>query len=298
MQNGRTYLKHYLHGLLMGGSDVIPGVSGGTMALILGIYRRLIDSLSSGFSAVLAILRLRIDEGKHHLAEVNWALVVPLALGIVSAIVLAASLILGLIERYPEHTQGLFFGLVAASIAVPWQRIARPGGREIVIALVAAVAAFLLVGMPQASSSEPTLFRVFGSAAVAICAMILPGVSGAFLLKAMGMYEVTLHALRNIDVLYVAVFVIGAVTGLGLFSKLLDYLLDRHHDATMAALVGLMGGGLRALWPYMSEDGTLHLPSTGDPVVGVILLGLAGFVLILCLIWYSDRLEPAAADHS
>lgn len=289
----RPYLKHYLQGLLMGGADVIPGVSGGTMALIVGIYERLIDSLSSGFSAVLAVIRLDVQQARHHLREVEWRLVIPLALGIISAIVLAASVILGLIEAYPEHSQALFFGLVAASILVPWQRIGQRGMRAYATAAVAAVVAFLLVGLPQASSVEPTLLRVFGSAAIAICAMILPGVSGAFLLKAMGLYETTLGALRSLDVFYVLAFVLGAATGLGLFSKVLDYLLERHHDLTMAALVGLMAGALRALWPYLGTDGALLLPRDGDPVWSVILLGIIGFAAVFSLVWYSDRLAPA-----
>lgn len=295
MYRARRFLKHYLQGLLMGGSDVIPGVSGGTMALIVGIYERLIDSLSSAFSAVVSVVRFDGDGLRRHLREVDWALIVPLLLGIGSAIILAASVILDLIETYPEQTQALFFGLVAASIVVPWQRISRRGAREAVIAVAAAVVAFALVGLPQASSVDPTLPRIFASAAVAICAMILPGVSGAFLLKAMGLYETTLGALRSLDILYVATFILGAATGLGLFSKLLDYLLEHHHDATMAALVGLMAGALRALWPYLGPEGTIHLPGEGDPIISVIILGIVGFAAVLTLVLLSDRLGRSAS---
>ncbi|MFW5955567.1 MAG: DUF368 domain-containing protein [Rhodothermales bacterium] len=294
----RQYVKHYLQGLLMGAADVVPGVSGGTMALIVGIYSRLIDSLSSGFSALLALFRFQVSAARKHLFDVEWRLVVPLLLGIGSAIVLAAAVILDLILRYPEHSQGFFFGLVAASLIVPWQRLSKPGVRELLIAVAAAITAFLLVGLPQSASADPTLLRIFASAAVAICAMILPGVSGAFLLKALGLYEASLTALRTLDSLYVIVFVLGAATGLGLFSKLLNYLLKHHHDATMAALVGLMAGALRALWPYLGENGELLLPRAGDPIWSVFVIGVIGFALVFSLIIFSDRFEPVASEQA
>jgi putative membrane protein len=288
-----TYVKNYLRGLLMGGSDVIPGVSGGTMALILGIYERLIRSIGEAFSLALSVLRFNRESIRSHSREIEWSLVIPLAFGIITAIVLAASVILGLIERFPHHTQALFFGLVAASIAVPWLRMSERGWKEAVVALVCAIIAFILVGLPQAIASDPHLLRVFASASIAICAMILPGVSGAFLLKAMGIYETTLGALRELDVLYVATFIAGAAIGLGLFAKFLSWLLKTHHDLTMAALIGLMAGALRSLWPYLTEDGSMHLPGTADPVLSVILFGVIGFGLVSALIWYAQRSEAA-----
>src|SRR5690625_3175356 len=113
--------------------------------------------------------------------------------------------------------------------------------------------------------------------------MILPGIIGGFLLKAMGMYEVSLDAIRSADVIYIAVFVLGAATGLGLFSKLLKYLLDHFNDITMAVLVGLMAGALRALWPYLGESGELLGPSSGDPIrsgIGCGVIGLADVIYI------------------
>jgi putative membrane protein len=287
----RSLLKNYARGLLMGGSDVIPGVSGGTMALILGIYERLIASISAAFSMATSLLRGSLRDLRRHASEVEWSLVIPLGLGIVTAIVLAASVILGLIERYPHQTQALFFGLVAASIAVPWLRMSERGGREAAIAVACLLVAFFLVGLPQSIADDPHLVRVFLSAAIAICAMILPGVSGAFLLKAMGIYEPTLGALRDLDVLYVATFVGGAAIGLGLFAKLLAWLLETHHDLTMAALIGLMAGALRSLWPYLSDTGALLLPSAEDPVNSVIAFAILGFVLVSGLIWHAQRSE-------
>lgn len=298
MKKLRSALVHYAQGLLMGGSDVIPGVSGGTMALIVGIYRRLIDSISSLFSLVLGLIRFDGDAVRLHSKEVEWRLLIPLGLGIVTAIILAATVILDLVTAYPEESQGLFFGLVAASIAIPWLRIDQTGSDKVLIAVAAAALAFWLVSLPPQSASQPTLIRVFGSASVAICAMILPGVSGAFLLKAFGIYEVTLEAgrgalaLNGADILYVLTFMAGAAIGLGVFSKILNWLLKRYKDITMAALVGLMAGALRALWPWLDGQGGLQWPGPGDPIWSVLILALAGFVFIVLLTWWSaSRLE-------
>lgn len=288
---------HFAQGLLMGTADIIPGVSGGTMALIVGVYERLIDSLSAFFSALTAPLRGDLPRAREALREVEWRLVVPLALGIVTAIGIASRVIPPLMERYPAQSRGLFFGLVAASIAIPWLRLRVRGPRALAIVAAAAVLAFVLVGLPATQGgAEPSLARVFGSAAVAICAMILPGVSGAFLLEVMGMYRPTLQALHDMDVAYVLVFVAGAATGIGLFSKLLDWLLDHRHDFTMAALVGLMAGSLRALWPWQEASREVRLPGPGDPVGPVLLLGLLGFAAVGALaLWEARQLRARTA---
>lgn len=275
----------------MGGADVIPGVSGGTMALIVGIYRRLISSLSSGFSAILDAVRLKGPSAQAHLREVEWRLVIPLLAGIAMALITGAHIIPVLIEKYPHQSLGLFFGLVAGSIAIPWQRIRRKTALSFGVAALAAIVAFVLTGFPPKDGVDPSYIRVFLSAAVAICAMILPGVSGAFLLKVLGIYEVTLLALTQGDVLYVLVFVIGAAVGLGLFSELLNYLLEHWANVTMAALVGLMAGALRALWPWQAADRSLQLPQPGDPVMWVVVLALAGFIFVTALAIFGDRVE-------
>ena len=296
---------HFAQGLLMGGADIIPGVSGGTMALIVGIYTRLIDSLSSGFSLLVSLLRGRTADARLHARDVEWWLVVPLLGGIVTAIGVASFFLPGLIERYPHQMRGLFLGLVAASIAVPWLRIGRMTPKLLLIAGAGAVVAFFVVGLPLLEAEpDPGLVRVFATASVAICAMILPGVSGAFLLEVFGIYHPTTEALRHAigmegaAILYVVVFILGAMVGLGLFSKTLDWLLDNFHDPTMAALVGLMAGSLRALWPWQpwdSADRVLLWPQAGDPVTSVLLLMGAGFIFVALLTWLgSDRIADPA----
>lgn len=288
---------HYAQGLLMGGADIIPGVSGGTVALIVGVYERLINSLTGFFGGLVTLARGDGAGGRRRLGEVEWRLVIPLALGIATAIGIGSRVIPPLMERFPQQSQGLFLGLVAASIAIPWMRIGHHGPRERLLVPAAAVAAFLLTGLPASDAGDPSLLRVFGSAAVAICAMILPGISGAFLLKVMGMYEVTLHALRELDVLYVLTFMAGAATGIALFAKVLQWLLSRAHDPTMAALVGLMAGSLRALWPWQDASRAMHLPGAGDPVGSVVLAVVVGFVAVSLLTWWEARRIRQAA-HS
>jgi putative membrane protein len=267
-------LAHFAQGLLMGGSDAIPGVSGGTMALIVGIYRRLIDSISSFVSLVLATVRFDAEARRQHARAVDWRLVLPLGGGVLTAFAVAMQVIPYLLETYPEQMRGLFFGLVAASV------------------VAFAAAAYALVGLPQQSAADPSPLRVFFSASVAICAMILPGVSGAYLLHAFGVYEATFRHLGDLDAVYFLAFGGGAVFGLGAFSKLLDWLLEHYHDATMTALTGLMAGALRALWPWQAESRALQFPGAGDPLASVLALAAAGFLFIAVITWLgAERLD-------
>lgn len=272
----------------MGTADVIPGVSGGTMALVVGIYERLVLAVEMALTLPVALLR-GWGETKRQFLAVEWRLLIPLGLGVVSAVVLASKVIPALMEAYPAECRGFFFGLIAASIAIPWRRMARAGTREFVLIAIGAVLAFVLTGLPERMVSDPSLLRVFVSAAVAICAMILPGVSGAFLLLVLGMYEPTLRALNALDVAYVGVFILGCLVGLGLFSRVLNWLLEHYHDATMAVLIGLMAGSLRALWPWLSEDRDLLFPEMEPASFVVFALAVLGFAIVLGLTWLGGR---------
>lgn len=292
-------LNNFLRGLLMGAADVVPGVSGGTMALIVGVYERLLQAISDGVAALLKLGRLDAQGGWQGLKAVDWALVIPLAAGIGTALLVGARFIPGLMETYPQESRGLFFGLIAGSLIIPWARISTPAARHILLATVAAVVAFGLVGLPPRAIADPALWYVLLCASIAICAMILPGVSGAFLLLVFGIYQPTLEAVNARDLAYVATFIGGAVLGLGAFAKLLTYLLHRVYDATMAVLVGLMAGSLRALWPYLADDRSLLLPQTGDPIAVVVMLALSGAAAVLALhAWSRSRTPLQPADAS
>ena len=282
-------LTHTAQGLLMGAADIIPGVSGGTIALILGIYERLVDTIHRVAAGIVAAIRGDRSAAREHWGRAEFALVLPLGLGIVLALGLGSVLLPPLIETYPVITSAVFFGLIAGALPIPWRRRSRRRGVHHALALAGALAAFLLAGFAPSTIAEPALPLVFAAAAVAICAMILPGVSGAYLLLIMGLYEVTLHALRDLDLAYIAVFAAGAAVGLAVFSKLLSWLLDRRHDATMAMLVGLMAGSLRRLWPWQTDAGMLLAPPSGGALALALGCALAGVVAVTLLTMVGER---------
>jgi putative membrane protein len=282
--------------MLMGTAEVIPGVSGGTMALIAGVYEALVGALSSLVSVGLALLRLDWTAARRHWTAVPWGLLLPLLGGMAGMVVLGARLIPGLLEAHPARMRGLFFGLVGASLFIPALRIQHLTAPRFLLGLVCAGLAFTSTGLPVLEASNPGPVRVFCSAAIAICAMILPGVSGAFLLEVLGVYTPTLQALNTFEAGYVLTFGAGAAVGLAVFAKLLDRLLTHYHDATMAALVGLIAGALRALWPY-TEGTALRLPAPGEPVGSVAGLAVLGFAAVLGLLWWSRR-PDAAPSHA
>lgn len=275
---------NFARGALMGTADLVPGVSGGTVALVVGVYERLVQSLRAATTAPVALLRGDRARAKEQLALVEWRLVVPLVLGILSAVAIGSGVLPPLLEEHPLQTSALFFGLIVGSLVVPWRLIDRVGRREALLVLLAAVAAFILVGLPDREIRDPALPLVYLSAAVAVCAMVLPGISGAYLLLLIGVYRATLGAVDDRDVVYVAVFVAGAATGLALFARILARLLERHHAATMAALLGLMIGSLRALWPWTDDDRRLLAPVDAGEVATATTYAGVGLVVVLTLI--------------
>jgi putative membrane protein len=281
----RALLAHLVRGLLMGAADVVPGVSGGTVALIVGIYARLIRSVSEAASAGFRLLRLDILGLREHLGRVEWPLVLPLGAGIATALVIGSRVIPPLLDAYPSAVSAVFFGLILGSLAIPFRQIGTVGAREIAVMLAFAVGAFMVVGLPPREIVDPPAFLVFPAAAVAICAMILPGISGSFLLLIMGMYRPTLDALSAFNLAYILVFMAGAALGLALFSKVLTWLLEHRHAMTMAALLGLMAGSLRALWPWLDDDRGLLAPPDGTSLVTAIVLGAAGFAFVSAVVW-------------
>ncbi|MDA1028297.1 MAG: DUF368 domain-containing protein [Bacteroidetes bacterium] len=266
-------------GLAIGVANVIPGVSGGTMALVFGIYEKLIALLSDLFKVLLALLKLDIPEAKRLLSGVPWAFLIILGVGILTAPVAGAAYIPGLLETWPEHSRSLFFGLILGTIPIPWLRIRTKHYNQFIILLVSTAFSFWIVSLPFATVTDPSLIAVFFSAMLAISAMILPGISGSFVLLVMGMYGPIFAAIdaRNIPV--VLVFALGCGVGLGSFALALKALLARAHDSTMAALVGLMIGSLRALWPWLSSDRALELPQTMEGTGPILALGALGMVI-------------------
>lgn len=282
-------VAHGLQGLLMGSADIIPGVSGGTVALILGIYERLIDTIHAVASGIVSFVRGDRGGAREHWRRSDFGLVVPLGFGILVALAVGSVVLPAVIDDHPVATAAIFFGLISGALPIPWRRIGEHGRRHRLLALGGGVAAFVLAGLAPASIENPSLPMVFAAAAIAICAMILPGVSGAYLLLIMGMYDVTLEAVSGLDAAYVGVFAAGAAIGLGVFSKLLSWLLDKRHDATMAVLVGLMAGSLRRLWPWQDEVGALHAPDAAGDVALALVCVAIGLTVVTAMSRFGDR---------
>lgn len=276
-------------GIGIGVANVIPGVSGGTMALIFGIYERLIGLLSDVVRSGLKLLRFDLSGFWADLRSLDLPFLFWLAVGVVLAPLLGAAVIPGALETWPEESRSLFFGLILGTLPIPWLRIRRHDARNVIVLLVAAAISFLLVGIPPLDPGQPGLVAVFFSAALAICAMILPGVSGAFILLILGMYAPIFEAIDARDPAVVGVFILGAGIGLGSFAVFLKWLLEKAHDLTMAALVGLMAGSLRSLWPWLAEDRSLLLPDGSGSIGWIVVLGLGGLALSAFMTWLEVR---------
>ncbi len=240
-----------LKGLCMGSADVIPGVSGGTMALITGIYEDLIMALRSLDSTMVKKL-LTLDL-KGAVAGIHIRFLLSLFAGIGIAIISLARLMNYLINYYPVFTWSLFFGLIAASILVVSRQVASWTLRTgISLAAGIAVAAFIMNLIPL--TTPEALWFIFLCGIIAICAMILPGISGAFILLILGKYEFITATLKNPFLpqhfIIIIVFCLGCLVGLLSFSRLLNYFLKHFRGLTMAFLTGLMIGAMPKIWPW------------------------------------------------
>lgn len=283
-----TSVIHAARGAAIGLSEVVPGISGGTVALIVGVYERLITSAGH----VVGAARLALTDrraARAELAQVRWDVVIPVLLGIVPAVLIGARVLGPLVEEHPVPTFALFLGMSVAAISVPAGMVGPAWDlRRVGLALLVALATFLLVGMPP--QQVPThLALVFLAAALAVCALVLPGLSGSFLLLTLGLYAPTMAALNNREWGYIAVFLSGMVVGLALFVRVLQHLLEHHHVITLVVVTGIIAGAARALWPWQDENRTLLAPSgdVGLPV-GLFVLGAA---LVLGLAWLGRRGE-------
>lgn len=291
-------LGHILRGFLIGITELVPGVSGSTIALILGVYTRLIRSAGSVTSALKRIVvgPERMEGAKSELRAVEWSLIIPLVIGMGLAVVILAGPIHDLVEGFPLSALGLFFGIVLLGIAAPlrlieWDR--KPGAVHVVVFLVAAAAAFLLTGLATDGQTEdPSLIFVFFAAALAICALVIPGVSGSFILLALGLYAPTLQAVDSFDLPYIGVFAAGAAVGLLSFVRILLFALDRAPVYTLVAMAGLMAGSLRALWPWNSGSG----PYDAGDIVGPIIWAVVGAVFVLAMMMIEERLRVSSPD--
>ena len=282
------HLATVMRGFLMGSADVVPGVSGGTVALVLGIYERLVHNVRLGASALGAMSRGRWADTRSRFAEVEWPFLVPLLIGVTAAIVTVAAVLDNLLEDHPQNMAALFFGLVVGSIVIAWRLVNAWTGRRKGVGAAAAIAAFALLGLRGDEITEPALFMFAWAGAIAVIAMILPGISGSFILLMLGMYVPVIDAVNNRSAAELAVFALAAVLGLAVFSTVLDQVLADHHDTVMAALIGLMAGSLRVLWPWPDGTDTADLARPDDWAVPI-LLCLLGLAAVFTFAWTAGR---------
>lgn len=302
----KKYFLLYAKGMAMGAADVVPGVSGGTIAFISGIYDELLRSIAGIPEALLLLLRGRIKDA-WQMANATFLLV--LFSGIVTSILTLARVITYLLHQHPIPVWSFFFGLILVSTYLVGREIGRWNwSRAVSFALGLAFAYWITVAAPmQWGSDLPTLFL---AGAIAICAMILPGISGSFILLLLGLYSVVLGAVKDLNLLVLAVFASGCVVGLLSFARLLSWLLSRWRDLSLAFLSGLMLGSLNKVWPW-KETLTWRVDSKGEHVpllqnnllpgqfadvsgqdpqlLFAVVLAIGGIVLVLGLEWLAGR---------
>lgn len=280
-----------LRGALIGTAEIVPGVSGGTIALIVRVYHSIIRSASGVVRGIVGVVVPSLRSSKPW-SEVEWVRIIPILVGMFGAIFLAAAILEPVLAAYPIQARAVFAGLIGMSLVVPITMVgSRWGAKDLLLAATAAAASFVLVGLPTLNVDDPSLVLVAPAAAIAVCALVLPGVSGSFLLLALGMYEPTLSAVNDRDFAYLGVFVAGAIVGLGSFVVVLQWLLTHRRRITLVVMTGLMVGSLRALWPWQGDGRELLAPDAASlPVV----VGLfAAGVTVVAVLLFIERVLSA-----
>lgn len=298
------YIILSLKGVAMGSADVVPGVSGGTIAFITGIYEELINSIKSvDLKALKLLCTFRFKE---FWQKINGNFLLSVVLGIGISIFSLAKLMTWLLHNQPIGTWAFFFGLIIASSLLVSKDVDKWNLRTGIALLAGTAVAYTITVVSPASTPE-TWWFIMLSGAIAICAMILPGISGAFILVLLGKYLFIMEAVSTLNIGVILLFAIGAVVGIISFSHFLSWLLARHRPVTIAVLTGFMLGSLNKVWPwkkvletYTDSHGNLHplmeqniSPSQFEALYGnsqlwqAVLLCIAGFLLI----WGLERLS-------
>ena len=263
-------LRLFLKGMAMGAADVVPGVSGGTIAFITGIYEELIGSISAIDKESFSLL-FKGQIGKLW-AKINGNFLLVLFAGIFTSIFSLASVFTYLLEYYEIFTWSFFFGLVSASVWMVGKTIEKWNALGIVAFLIGSVVAYFITEMNAVNGIDAPWYLVL-SGALAVCAMILPGISGSFILLLLGAYSTVLEAVANRDITTIALVGIGAISGLLLFSKGLKFIFERYYNTTIALLSGFLLGALNKLWPW-KEPLETFIKYEGTPKEEVVTLSV------------------------
>ena len=296
---GSALKKHiilFLKGMAMGAADVVPGVSGGTIAFISGIYKELIDSISNINFGLIVTLK---KEGfKAFWKKANANFLASILAGIFISALSVMNLMHYLLENHPIQIWSFFFGLVAASIIFVGKQIKNWSPLAVILFIISAIGAFLITKMNIIDSSESLLY-LFLCGAIAICAMILPGISGSFILVLLGAYSAISTAVHNMEIKKLLVFFTGCIVGVLSFSRLLKWLFSKYENTTLVILTGFILGSLNKIWPWketlqsvtinekvhiVKEASVLPQNYSEEPfVIVAIIFMIIGFVLILSL---------------
>jgi len=297
----RTFVDYFiimLKGIAMGAADVVPGVSGGTIAFISGIYEELLDSISSVNFGTIKLLK---TEGiKSVWKQINGNFLAALLSGIAISIVSLAKMISYLLENEPVLLWSFFFGLVLASILFIGKQITKWKASTIIVFILGAVLAYWITTLTPLITENTSSVYLFFAGSLAICAMILPGISGAFILVLLGAYKPVLDAVHNRDFKIIALFAAGAIVGLLTFSRVLKWLFQHYKNLTLAVLAGFVFGSLNKIWPWketltwrvnshgikvpLNEQSISPFSFDGDPqLMYAILLAIVGFLAIILL---------------
>ncbi len=250
MRSFKDYLLLFAKGLAMGGADVVPGVSGGTIAFISGIYEELIDSIKAVNIESLKVLLK--GEFKEFWQQINGNFLVVLLTGIAISLASLARLMTYLMEHNPIQLWSFFLGLIMISSIVILRQIKKWSFGVVIAGIIGIIASYYLTSMAPAQTSD-SYWMIFISGAIAICAMILPGISGAFILLILGKYQLVVGALGNLDYGIIAVFIAGCGVGILLFVRLISWLLRKYHNYAIAVLAGFMMGSLNKIWPWKED---------------------------------------------
>jgi putative membrane protein len=297
----KDYLLLVLKGMGMGASDVVPGVSGGTIAFITGIYEELINSIKSiNLHALKLFFSGKFGE---FWKSINGTFLISVLLGIAISVFSLAKLLEYLLIHYPILVWSFFFGLIVASAIYVSRAIKKWNAGAVITGIAGIVIAYFITVVSPAEANAAWWF-IFVSGAIAICAMILPGISGSFILVLLGMYKFILAAVGDLNIAVLVDFLAGAAVGIIAFSNILSWLLKKFHDLTIALLAGFMAGSLNKVWPwkdvtetFIDRHGEVRplveqnvFPGTYEQVtgneawlLGAVILALVGFSLIFII---------------
>lgn len=270
----------FIRGLMMGSADIVPGVSGGTIALITGIYAHLVEAISNIKFGFIKPLFKGDFSGfwNQMLEEIDFKFLIPLVLGIGVAFLTLAKVVTFCMDNYTALTYSFFMGLIIASAVILFKKLNEINLKNILFAILGAVLTYIFVSLNPIAANH-SLLVIFISGMIAICAMILPGISGSFLMLLLGQYKYMLNSLHQLHFTEIIVFVVGALIGILGFSRIINYMLKNHEKVTMAFLIGVMLGSLKI--PAVEIVNSVSVNLSG--LLPCLIVAVIGFAIIIVL---------------